>query len=163
MTACWRRPCAGVRHGDTRRGMHRLSTAATSCTCSPGRRNGSSAGSIGNRSGDFERKLRRPGVSQSCPEASTASSTAEGTKVQIFSNHAGLRWRKRVRVERTDDISPPVLKITKWFLIGYENSLLYSILCALSRSGVLMGFCFVLIRLGYGSITFLSRQSPGRH
>ena len=32
---------------------------------------------------------------------------------------------------------PPVLKITRWVLMGYENSLLYSILCAVSRKGVL--------------------------
>jgi hypothetical protein len=35
---------------------------------------------------------------------------------------------------------PPVLKITRRVLIGYENSLLYSILCAVSRKGVLTGF-----------------------
>jgi hypothetical protein len=40
------------------------------------------------------------------------------------------KWRKRVRVERTGDGQtrrPPVLKITQYVLIGYENSLLYSI------------------------------------
>jgi hypothetical protein len=35
---------------------------------------------------------------------------------------------------------PPVLKITRWVLIGSENSLLYSILCALSRKAVLTRF-----------------------
>jgi hypothetical protein len=34
---------------------------------------------------------------------------------------------------------PPVLKMNR-FLTGYENSLLYSILCPLSRNGVLTGF-----------------------
>jgi hypothetical protein len=34
---------------------------------------------------------------------------------------------------------PPALKITQRALIGYENSLLYSILSALSRDGVLTG------------------------
>ena len=53
----------------------------------------------------------------------------------------------------------PVLKITRWVLIGSENSLLYSILCALSRKGILNASCFVLILLGHGSITFLSRRS----
>ena len=36
--------------------------------------------------------------------------------------------------------SRPVLKITRWVLIGCENPLLYSILCALSRKGVLTRF-----------------------
>ena len=60
-------------------------------------------------------------------------------------------WRKRVRVERTGDTKrcrPPVLKITRWVLIGSENSLLYSILCALSRDRGSDGFCFVLIQFG---------------
>ena len=35
---------------------------------------------------------------------------------------------------------PPVLKIARWVLIGSENSLLYSILCPLSRKGVLTRF-----------------------
>jgi hypothetical protein len=35
---------------------------------------------------------------------------------------------------------PPVLKITRLVLTGYENSLLYSILCLLSRTGVLPRF-----------------------
>jgi hypothetical protein len=53
------------------------------------------------------------GVSQSCLEASTLSSTFNGTKVQILSNDAGFRWRKRVGVEPTGDriaCRPPVLK-----------------------------------------------------
>jgi hypothetical protein len=32
------------------------------------------------------------------------------------------------------------LKITMWVLTSYENSLLYPILCALSRIDVLTGF-----------------------
>ena len=45
--------------------------------------------------------------------ASTLSSTFNGTKVQILSNDAGFRWRKRVGVEPTGDriaCRPPVLK-----------------------------------------------------
>jgi hypothetical protein len=75
--------------------------------------NGSSAGSTGSRSGDSERKPQRLGVSQSCLEASTLSSTFNGTKVQVFSNDAGFRWRKRVGVEPTNDgiaRRSPVLK-----------------------------------------------------
>jgi hypothetical protein len=40
--------------------------------------------------------------------------------------------------------SRPVLKITRWVLIGCENPLLYSILCALSRKGVLTRFASFL-------------------
>jgi hypothetical protein len=36
-----------------------------------------------------------------------------------------------------DEVLPPVLKITRWVLTRYENSLSYSILCLLSRNGVL--------------------------
>ena len=54
---------------------------------------------------------------------------------------------------------PPVLKISRWVLIGSENSLLYSILCSFSRKGCSDAFCFVLICLTNGSITFLSQQN----
>jgi hypothetical protein len=51
---------------------------------------------------------------------------------------------------------PPVLKIPRWVLTDFENSLLYSIFAAFQEPGS-DRFCFVLIRLGHGSITFLSR------
>jgi hypothetical protein len=69
------------------------------------------------------------------PEPKWSADRAQGQLSLSF-------WRKRMRVERTDDIRDAVrrfLKITRWVLIGYENSLLYLILCPLSRNAVLMG------------------------
>jgi len=67
-------------------------------------------------------KLRQPFRSQHLTENKLAEACASRT----HRRHQGCR--------------PPVLKITRSVLIGSENSLLYSILCALSRNGVLTHF-----------------------
>lgn len=118
MSVCWRIAGAAVRSGYNRKDRHRLSSAATSCNCSLGRMNGSSVGSTGSRSGDSERKPQRLGVSQSCLAASTLSSTFNGTKVQVFSNDAGFRWRKRVGVEATGERSFNNMRRSRWPFIA---------------------------------------------